>query len=241
MFEHKDVYIFDLDGTLIDSLGMWNEVDRILIQHLGGDPLTEEERQARRECLLAKYHKEPDPYVSYCGVLKELCKSPLSAVEIKNKRYEIARDFLVNTVSLKPGAAELLHTLKNAGKTLILASATSRSNIKIYAEENALIYKKAHFPSLFDKIYTRDDVSEMKPSPAVYVKVLSEGSYMPEKCIVIEDSLSGVEAANKAGLDVVAVYDKHSENDRNEIASKTKGYFSSCGALLSAIRAAGLL
>lgn len=237
MFRNKDVYIFDLDGTLIDSLGMWNEVDRILLLHLGGDPLTEEERQARREYLLAKFHKDPDPYVSYCNVLKEVCNSPLSASEIKKKRYEIARDFLVHSVRLKHGAAELLHTLKTAGKTLILASATSRSNIGIYSEENASIYESAHFPSLFEKIYTRDDVSEMKPSPAVFLKAISECFLEPEKCIVIEDSLSGAEAANAAGLDVVAVYDKHSESDREEIAAKTKGYYADCASLLSAIRA----
>ncbi len=237
MFQNKDIYIFDLDGTLIDSLGMWNEVDRILILHLGGDPLTEAQRQSRREHLLAQYHKEPDPYVSYCGVLKEACNSSLSAVEIKKKRYDIARDFLVNSVQLKPGAAELLHALKNAGKTLILASATSRTNIGIYSTENASIYEKAHFPSLFEKIYTRDDVTEMKPSPAVFLKVLSESTLTPDRCIVIEDSLSGVEAANAADLDVVAVYDKHSEADRDEITAKTKGYYADCTSLLSAIRA----
>ena len=235
MFENKDVFIFDLDGTLIDSLGMWNEVDRLLITFLGGDPLEETARQMRRESLLAQFCKDPDPYVSYCSELKKIYNSALSPVDIKKKRYEIAEEFLRNAVCLKPGAAELLHALKNAGKTLILASATSRKNVEIYSRENRAIYENAHFPTLFSVIYTRDDVDEMKPSPAVYEKALSALSVPPERCLAVEDSLSGVQAAHAAGLDVVCVYDKHSESDTSAIKEIATAYFSDCFSLLSAL------
>ena len=235
MFKNKDVFIFDLDGTLIDSLGMWNEVDRLLITFLGGDPLEEHARQVRRETILSEAKADPDPYLVYCGVLKEVCKSELSPAEIKKKRYEISASFLRNTVSLKPDAAEVLHLLKQMGKTLVLASSTSRANVNIYSTENPGIYEKAYFPDLFSLIYTRDDVAQIKPSPEVYGKVLKTLGVPAQRCVAFEDSLAGVQSAKDAGLDTVCMHDTYSEPDEELLKEMSSAYFDSFSALKSAL------
>lgn len=235
MFQSKDIFIFDLDGTLIDSLGMWNEVDRLLITFLGGDPLEEHARQVRRETILSEAKSEPDPYLVYCSFLKDVCKSELSPSDIKKKRYEISASFLRSAVSLKPGAAEVLHFLKQSGKTLVLASSTSRANVHIYSTENPGIYEKAYFPDLFSLIYTRDDVTQIKPSPDVYEKVLHTLGVPAEKCVAFEDSLAGVQAAKAAGLDVVCMYDTYSEADKEVLKNLSSLYFYSFSELKSAL------
>ena len=63
MFENKKIVIFDMDGTLIDSVGMWNQVDQRLICALGGNALSTAELQEQRDRILRKFNKEVNPYL----------------------------------------------------------------------------------------------------------------------------------------------------------------------------------
>ena len=69
MLVNKKIVIFDMDGTLIDSVGIWNEVDRKLSERLGGQPLSEEALQTRRERMLREFSGRENPYLEYCGCL----------------------------------------------------------------------------------------------------------------------------------------------------------------------------
>jgi beta-phosphoglucomutase-like phosphatase (HAD superfamily) len=217
MFENKDVFIFDLDGTLLDSLSVWNEVDLALIRELGGPKEAEQHIQERREQLLAQFSKLPDPYAAYCAYLGNISNSPLSGEEIKDIRYEIASQFLRERVTFKPGAVEFIEKLKKAGKTLCIATTTKRSNVNIYANHNPHVGGKIAFDDTFALIYTREDVSAIKPDPEVYVKTVKTLGADPSSCIVFEDSLSGVRAAAAAGLDTIVMADPFSDKDRAEI------------------------
>ena len=80
MLVNKKIVIFDMDGTLIDSVGIWNEVDRKLSERLGGQPLSEEALQTRRERMLREFSGRENPYLEYCGFLKsEYDSSPISS------------------------------------------------------------------------------------------------------------------------------------------------------------------
>ena len=71
MFKGKSLIAFDMDGTLIDSMGIWNEVDRLLIKELGGDyNIPEEEIQEQRDSNLKKFNLSENPYTEYSKVLK---------------------------------------------------------------------------------------------------------------------------------------------------------------------------
>ena len=70
MFKGKKVIIFDMDGTLIDSVGVWNKVDMELIKELGGlDELNELDIQQQRDKKLREYSKLENPYINYCHFL----------------------------------------------------------------------------------------------------------------------------------------------------------------------------
>lgn len=237
MFKNKKVILFDLDGTLIDSVGIWNEVDRKLIRQLGGAEIRSEEVQIQRDTMLRQFSSDVNPYLRYCEFFKEKYNSPLTAEEIVKLRYEIANDFLKNEVEYKRDVEKLLAKLKAYGFTLIITTTSRRSNVDIYRTLNSNIIKKAPLDQFFSNIYTREDVTEIKPNPEIYYKVMGEFNVRPEECLIFEDSLIGVDAANRAGIEVVAMYDKYSDHERKEINEKTDYEFDHYAAVLEVLEA----
>lgn len=236
MLKGKRFIMFDMDGTLIDSVGMWNEVDRLFIKALGGcaDGV---DVQSVRDGKLREYKASDNPYREYCAFVGEKYGSSLSPDELVTLRYNISHEFTAKTIDYKPNAEKLLRVLKEKGYTLIIVSTTKRSNMAVYRKENGNIIKKADIDKTFDAVYTREDAKEIKPSPEIYSRVLREHNARPEECLIFEDSLVGVEAANAAGIDVVAIYDKYSDNDRAEINSRVKASFNNFEEVLSVIGA----
>lgn len=98
MFQNKKVIIFDMDGTLIDSIGIWNQVDVELILKLAGISVPWEELQMQRDAKLREYRLTENPYVSYCGFLGQKYHSPLSPQKILTLRNKIANDYLTNKI-----------------------------------------------------------------------------------------------------------------------------------------------
>lgn len=218
MLEGKKVIIFDMDGTLIDSVGVWNDVDRTLIQRIRTDGGTDTaDVQEQRDEVLRRFSKAANPYVEYCGFLKERYASTMSAEEIHTLRYDIAQHFLKNVIDYKPDADTFLHRLKASGYTLVIATTTKRSNMDIYRTQNSNMMAKAKIDELFTLVYTREDAREIKPNPEIYLRVMKELNAAPEECLVFEDSLIGIEAAKNAGIQSVAVYDRYSDGEREQI------------------------
>lgn len=213
MLQKKKAVVFDLDGTLIDSVGIWNQVDLQLIQQLGGPDLCEEEVQTQRDQALRGFREAGDPYREYCRYLGQLCRCHLPPEDIFQKRYEIAQDYLERVVDYKPDAERLLTFLQTNGFLLAIATTTKRSNLDIYRTKNQNILQKAPLDRFFSVIYTKEDVKNIKPDPEIYQRLLRELRLSPAGCLVFEDSLVGVEAARHAGIEVAAVYDRYSEKD----------------------------
>lgn len=217
MFNGKKVAIFDMDGTLIDSVGVWNEVDRSLINRIGKATITADKAQAQRDDALRLFSKEDNPYLAYCRYLKEQYHSPLSADEIHALRYAIADDYLINIVDYKENAEKALQALKNRGITLVIATTTRRANMDIYRTKNKNIRGKAPLDEYFSLVYTREDASEIKPNPEIYLRVMRALKVAPADCIIFEDSLIGIEAAKRAGIEAIAMYDQYSDHERERI------------------------
>ena len=225
MLKDKKLVCFDLDGTLIDSVGVWNQVDAALIQQLSQQKIDLHSIQQQRDHQLKSYKHCLDPYLEYCNFLKESYGiSDLSAEQIKVQRYAISQHFLEHIVRLKPHADQYVKSLKACGIAVALTTTTSISNVKRYAENNQTIYSKLNFLHDFDLVLTRENVTNIKPHPEMYLKALQHFGLSGAECLIVEDSLIGVEAANAAGIDVIAIQDEYSMHEATQIKQRVNYY-----------------
>ena len=220
IFAGKKAVVFDMDGTIIDSVGIWNEVDRVLISAIrtdGGEAEPEGEIRARREEKLRLYGKSPDPYRAYCACLKERYCARESAEEIYRMRCRLSREYLKDP--------EFLRGLKARGFLLGIASATRRENMAVYRTENENIRGAANPDDFFSVILTRENAAEMKPSPEIYQKAAAALGVPSSACLAFEDSLAGAQSAKGAGMEVAVVYDRYSDGERREIEALSDASF----------------
>lgn len=221
-----DLVIFDLDGTLIDSNGTYNYLDIELVHFLGDNKSPEKIIQERDEFI--KNNKTGDIYLNYCNYLSTKYNSNLSGEEILQYRRDLSKK-ASKDIKYKPDADKMIKYLKSQNIKLALATVSRKETIDIYTYENENIKNKCNIKDYFDFIVTKDDVTLKKPNPEVYNKIIEKFQIKDlSKCIVIEDSLTGVLAAKNAKLDVIVMYDKYSDKDRekiNELADYTVSDF----------------
>ena len=222
-----------MDGTLIDSIGIWNQVDQALMAAMGGAAEEEMAVGRRRDAFLADHGNEENPYLSYCLFLARHCGCSWSGEKVFQKRYEISRDFLIHQVDYKKGAPEVIQRLHGLGKTLVIATTTKRANMDIYRRLNENIRSKAPLDKYFTAIYTREDVSSIKPSPEVHEKLMADLEKTREDCFIFEDSLAGLMAARTAGIPAGLIYDRYSEKDRNRMVPLAEAWYDSWEDVLS--------
>lgn len=236
MLENKKVIIFDLDGTLIDSIGVWNDIDKTLIETIGNGKIDNIDIGLQRDIKLKEYSKSEDAYLEYCSFLKEKYNSKMSKQEIKKLRYEIADKYLKTVVDYKPNADKVLKYLKEKGFILVIASTTNDHTIETYRKNNKNIINKAPIDDIFTLIYSKGAVKELKPNPEIHYKILKELNVKADECLIVEDSLIGVETANNANIDVAVIYDKYSDGNRKEINKLAQYYFDNFEEMLHYIK-----
>lgn len=236
MLKGKKVIIFDLDGTLIDSIGIWNLIDKQLIETISDYKIENVDLGKQRDLILKKYSQHDDTYLECCGFLKQKYHAKMNKKEIKELRYQMADKYLKEVIDYKPNAEELLKYLKEKGFILAIASTTNDHTIENYKKENKNIINKASFDAIFSIVYSKGAVKELKPNPAIHYKILKELKVKPEECLIIEDSLIGVEAANNANIEVAVMYDQYSDGNRDEINNLCQYRFNDFKEMLNYIK-----
>jgi len=206
-----------MDGTLIDSIGVWNRTDQKLIKDLGGFNVDLDAIQLERDTFL-HCNQEGDIYLAYCKYL--ITKYELSvkdANQLLDMRWATSGEILEKEIDFKPNVVDLILKLKDLGFILILATMTTQIQLDIYSKKNEKMVNQMKITEVFDLIIKKEDVNNKKPHPEVYNKIMQHYNATPNECLIFEDSYTGVLASNKAGIEVVNIYDKYSDVDRDKI------------------------
>ncbi len=193
--------IFDLDGTLIDSMWVWQEIDK---QFLGKRNIPVPNNMD--EVLEGKSFTESAQY------FKERFNLEMSVDEIKTEWNETAWEFYMHKVPLKKGVRKFLETLKV--HNIKMGIATSNSTELVGA-----VLKTLGVLEYFSEIKTSCEVGRGKPFPDIYLKVAENLEVDPSDCLVFEDIANGVRAGKNAGMTVGCVKDRQPEDQWKEIVA----------------------
>jgi len=193
ILENIEAVIFDMDGTLLDSMWIWPDIDDVFLEKYDL-----EKPDGFQEGMEGKSYTETAQY--FLDLFPSLIHTK---EEIMEEWNEMAHERYVSQVQLKPGAKEFITAMKNAGiKTGI---ATSNSRFLVNDTLRAL-----GIAEMFDSVRTSCEAGAGKPAPDVYLLVASDLKVDTDRCLVFEDVPMGILAGVNAGMKTCAVDDDFS-------------------------------
>lgn len=192
MWKNKKAMIFDLDGTLVDSMWMWYDID---VEYLGRFGI------AIPEGLQADI--EGMSFSETAVYFKERFNIPDSLDKIKEDWNQMAWDKYTHEVPMKEGAAEFIKACRERGILLGIATSNSRELVENIIAVHGM---KEDFAC----IMTGCDVKRGKPAPDIYLAVAKALNVEPADCLVFEDIIPGIQAGKSAGMEVCAIEDEYS-------------------------------
>lgn len=197
--------IFDFDGTLFDSMFIWESVGEIYLRSLGKEPKPSLREDVRALSL----------YQSACYFRKEY-DLPLSEEQIMSGINKTIEHFYINEVMPKPYVTEFLDEMKQKGIPMCIATASDR-----YQIEAAL--SRCGMSHYFDAIFTCSEVGYGKDEPVIFRKAMEYFSSDRGSSIIFEDALHAIETAKNDGFTVVSVFD-NSEKRQDEVRAISDCY-----------------
>ncbi|MGN0398673.1 MAG: HAD family hydrolase [Blautia sp.] len=200
MLNNKKAVLFDLDGTLVDSMWLWTAVDEEYFAEKGIAVSEIESFQKELEGM---------GFTDTAVFFREKFGIQDSVETIKKRWVELAQDKYCNEVPLKEGVREFLIYLKERGIPTAICSSNSIQLIQMVLEAHGV-------KQYFTHMITCCDVSASKPAPDVYLAAALALQVSPEDCLVFEDVPMGILAGKNAGMRVCAVEDPYSVTQREE-------------------------
>ena len=197
--------IFDFDGTLFDSMFIWENVGEIYLRSLGKEPKPSLREDVRALSL----------YQSACYFRKEY-DLPLSEEQIMSGINKTIEHFYINEVMPKPYVTEFLEKMKQKGIPMCIATASDR-----YQIEAAL--SRCGMSHYFEAIFTCSEVGYGKDEPVIFRKAMEYFGSDRSSSIIFEDALHAIKTAKNDGFTVVSVFD-NSEKRQDEIRALSDCY-----------------
>ncbi len=198
MLNNIDAVIFDLDGTLIDSMGVWEAID---MEYLGrfGISMPDDLQEAIAGISVTQT----------AVYFKETFHIPDSIRKIINDWNDMAMEHYTSGAPLKPGAMLFLKYLKYRNIPCAIATSNSRDLTRAVLESHSI-------GGYFQIILTGEDIHKGKPEPDVYLEAAARLKVSPDRCLVFEDIPYGIMAGQRAGMRCAAVFDTFSASKDDE-------------------------
>ena len=205
--------IFDMDGTLVDSMKQWRETGSIYLRKVGIEPTRELIRIIRTK-----------PYEEISQILNERFGLGLTGVSLENEFFNIMKYSYHMEVVEKAGIREYLEYLKEMDVHMCVATGTCQ-------ELTCYTLEKLGLKDFFEFIITCPEVGQDKRSPLIFEKALERIGGNKANTVIFEDSLMAIKAATKANFRLVGVYDETSAKDKREINKLAEQYIYSWDTL----------
>lgn len=197
---NKPFAIFDMDGTLVDSMGYWRNMEREFLLSRGITDNLDEILEVTKPMTL----EESSAYFSqHCGIdcTPERLMEEVQAIMAEHYRSD---------VQLKPGVREYLDRLQQRGIPMCVASATAKPLVELCLESLEL----THY---FRFILSCVEVGAGKNRPDVFLEAARRLGAAPSDCAVYEDAIYAARSAHAAGFHVIAVKDAHNSSCWEEL------------------------
>lgn len=191
--------IFDVDGTLFDSMGAWHDSGYNVLKSLGID--------ADKRIGDIFFSMTIDEVVDY---IKENFSVNESRDFLKNGIHNQVEYAYRNEIELKPGVMRILDWVKDSKIPATIATSTDRFLIEIGLARLGI-------EDYFDEIYTATEVGKGKNYPDIFQLAMDKMGTKPEETWLFEDGLYSMITAKAYGMPVVGVYDKVSHDDQDAI------------------------
>lgn len=192
--------ILDMDGTLLDSSGMWDDVARDLL--------------AQWNAVYTPRQGDDTMTMTIDGAAAyfvEQCHLPVTPQELAQQIRDRARDAYGATATLKPGVREALDLMRSKGVTLCVASGTEKPLVDAALEKFGVLDRFAFTLSC--------ETPQGKAEPEVYLRAAEKLGVDPGQIMVFEDSPVAVQTARAAGFYTIGVLDEHTRPHWQEVRS----------------------
>ncbi len=203
---HVKACIFDLDGTLLDSMSLWQEVDRKYLARYGivFDPIYSEEIKKMSFDESAKYFIEK-------------FKIPRSEKQIKEDWNQMVEAEYRDNIMAKPGGLEIIQSLAKNNIALCVATSCNKEHAKMALQRLGML-------PYFDFILTCAEVGKNKEYPDVFHACANRLEVAPHECLVFEDLYMALKVCHKEGFLTVGIYDELSAHEKQN-AQKVCNYY----------------
>ena len=210
-----DAAIFDMDGTIMDSLGIWDKIDHDFLF-------------VRRGITVPGNYVDEIAAMSFSEIADYTIKRfdlPDTPEDLMQEWTDMAAYEYANNVPLKPFVKEYMESLRRWGKKIVLCTSSPEYFFKAALKNNGVY-------DFFDGFANTCEAGCGKDNPKVYLLAAQKAGVIPERCMVFEDVITGVKTAKSIGMKTCGVYDERNALRQDELKSLCDYYIKGFQELL---------